>query len=267
MSLLKTMFGSEFNLSDVILSAMARLGYDFNGFPDRLYIDKIRTRPAECTIPKNPVLDTITSNGEQAILFLPDSVRRRPKILGPLLRRFPNHLVYGTRRDIVSGNPAESYERVKEICDSSLRYFQEKGINPHNLTVLGICAGNSPATILASKVGARNLYSVLSAGSISEGIFSSEATKNEVAEMLRTGVSQEDYHRLIRDFDPMEHINGSINHIVGVFGGTDLMVKRKAWEPLAQRIRESGGEIITYPNLGHCTSMYRFARDLGRGYL
>jgi len=261
------MLGSELKLSDIIMGAFAQIGYDFNGLPDKMYINRIRTTPLECVIPKIPVDDKLTNHGEQAVLFLPDSVRRRPKLLDPILRRFPNYLLYGTRRDIISGNPLETYQQLEELCDSSLRCIQEKGIDPDSLTVLGICTGNSPATILASRLSARNLYSVLSAGEISEGVFSSDATKNELADLTLAGIDKESYHKLVRDFDPIRNLDKNIGNIIGVFGGTDRMAKRSAWEPLAKKIEEVGGEVRVYKNLGHCATLYKFTRDLERKYI
>jgi len=264
MTILKKLLESNSRFQDIALNALARMGHDFNGTPDRMYIDRIRRAPSECTIPEIPVEDKITTKGEQAVLFLPDSIRRRPWILGPILERFPNYLLFGMRRDIMSVNPYDTYERLEEICDLSLRYVRKKGIDPNNLTVLGICSDNIPATRLAHKLSAKNLYSVSSAGTISEGVFSSDATKNEVAELIQGGFNKEAYHELMDRFDPIKYLDGTIRNVVGVFGGRDRMVKKSAWEPLAERIAELGGSVKVYKNLGHCTSMYRFARELGR---
>ena len=115
-------------------------------------------------------------------------------------------------------------ELLEEISDSSLRYVQKKGINPKNLTVLGICAGNSPAAMLASKLGVKNLYVLLSVGRISDGLFSSDATKQDVIEFGEREFTKKDCQELVGKFDPLNYIDLNVENVIGVFGDRKSVV-------------------------------------------
>jgi pimeloyl-ACP methyl ester carboxylesterase len=250
------------------VKGMSYVGYDFNGYPDKKYIEKYRKSPGEVKLPIFPLRDNLSYNGEQAVLILPNSVQETKDILNPLLRRFPNHLLIGSRRDIVRSDPNESREMLLELYEKSYNYIKKRReeLGLEKLTVVGICAGASVAAYLAKEFNADNLYLMLAAGRISDGVWTSYATQDDAKKAEKKGFPRQDFHDVLKDFDPLTHLEDcDIKNIYGVFAGEDLMVPRASWHPLAYRTQEiKQGNVLVYQNIGHIAGMIKASRDLER---
>lgn len=248
---------------------MGYLGNDCGGWPDQAYVKSRNKHDPLANNPPFPIHDTLSDSGEQAVLVLPYSVQKTRQIREPLLNRFPNHLLIGSRRDIVSPDPLKSFTMLSDLEHSVYNEVEKRNIPKENLTVVGICAGAACAAAVANYLRAENVYLLLAAGRIADGIWTSNATKEEVAAAQQEGITKEQYGTILKRFDPLENVlTSQAKNIYGIFSSEDKMVPRSAWEPLAQAIHDRNpNNLLIYENIGHCAGMFRATRDLKRGIL
>ena len=215
------------------------------------------------------VSTNLSQNGKTLVCFLPEIMLRESILGNKFLDSARNVLAYMlSPRRVVRPNPSHTRELLENVYEDALLKVSSHDINPEDLIVLGISLGNCPAYRFAAQTHAKKLISVVPGSRLSESIWESNVTREQVKEAKRLGFKLEDFKEQLISFNPIEYVSEISGHVEVYLGKYDRMIPYYLGRELALSLEEQSRSrtdltVTTQThNFGdHASTAYFFARQ------
>src|SRR5688572_3943200 len=143
--------------------------------------------------------------GGTIVCCLPWRMTYRVAAVAGLVPRRNLLACYEMPQAVVSSEPELCVRAVNLVADDALRTIARARVSPANLLVVGLSIGNSVATLVANRLGAR-LYSVCSADRGDLTLWQSAAAAHVKARALEKGYGLDDFTRALVGLNTIDNL-------------------------------------------------------------
>src|SRR3989344_3251394 len=201
------------------------------------------------------VSTNLSQNGKTLVCFLPEIMLRESILGNKFLDSARNVLAYMlSPRRVVRPNPSHTRELLENVYEDALLKVSSHDINP--------------AYRFAAQTQAKRLISVVPGSRLSESIWESNVTREQVKEAKRLGFKLEDFKEQLISFNPIEYVSEISGHVEVYLGKYDRMIPYYLGRELALSLEEQSRSrtdltVTTQThNFGdHASTAYFFARQ------
>jgi len=230
------------------------------GLLDRLYVARENREGKAPRIVKHYSSKSLDSD-EHWVCFVPEGPFWSRVVRGKIFDLLPEIDIYLISEKAVQSDPRETRKYLDRVLGAAYSE-QARRTSGELLNVIGMSIGNVLAYNFARQFPTTNLVSVVPGARLADCIFESRATRDIPN---RGNFDLEDYRRELREFNPIEALEGMLVDKLNLFYGTsDLMIPSSSGRELAEAVRNRRNlksEIIKYLGCGHVMSVLKFAQD------
>lgn len=199
----------------------------------------------------------IDGNGRAPIIgFLP---WKTPFRLASALSLIPRDYLacYEMPSGIVSSEPEIGVIACRRMLDDALAMIARSEVDPRHVTIIGLSIGNAPATLLASRIGAR-LVSIASADRGDLLLWESPGSRHIKARAIGKGYQLDDFTAAMQGYNPVENLGGLAAGSSFLFGSRDELIPKVRRDGLMTALNgEAGRHNIASIDAGHAATLVK----------